>query len=119
MDEPASLPTVTVQPRIIAADTVFLALSEPRRRRILVALFDGQFHPSRELGGAGPKAADLTRKHLDVLLKAGLVVAEPDPHDGRRQRYQLAPSVKTATTPEGRRTMDFGYCLLRCDVKEQ
>ncbi len=84
------------------------------RRRILVALADGKFHIARGLSGTQPKHYDSNRKHLDVLVKAGLVVAEPDPADQRRQHYKLAPSVLVAETPEGRRTMDFGYCMVRC-----
>lgn len=114
MKEPASLPTVPVTVRTIGADTVFAALGEPSRRRILVALADGKFHIARCLGGTYPKHYDNNRKHLDVLVKAGLVVAESDPDDQRRQHYKLAPSVVVTETPEGRRTMDFGYCTVRC-----
>ena len=55
---------------------------------------------------------DNARKHLDVMVKSGLVVAQKDPSDTRRQVYRLASSVKVAETPEGR-TMDFGYCVVR------
>ncbi len=81
---------------------------------MLVALFDGRFHAAHAFGGAFPKHFDLARKHLAVLVKAGLVVAEPNPADQRRQHYKLAPTVKAETSPEGRRTLDFGYCVLRC-----
>ena len=114
MNEPASLPTVPVTVRTIDADTVFAALGEPSRRRLLLALSDGQFHAARSLGGTYPKHFDSNRKHLDVLVKAGLVVAEYDPDNQRRQHYKLAPSVIVTETPEGRRTMDFGYCIVRC-----
>ncbi len=114
MDEPASLPTVTVTVRTVDADTIFSALGDPTRRRILAALADGQFRTAQSFGGVYPKHYDLTRKHLAVLVKAGLVVAAPNPADQRRQHYKLAPFVKTAVTPEGGRTMDFGYCVLRC-----
>lgn len=112
MDEPASLPTVPVEVRVIPADTVFAALGEPTRRRILVALFDRQPRTATVLARAAGKRLDATLKHLFALRNAGLIVAEQDRVDGRRQAYQLAPSVKVAETPEGR-TMDFGYCLIR------
>ena len=38
---------------------------------------------------------------------------EPDPQDGRRSYYKLAPGVKASTTQEGR-TLDFGCCIIRC-----
>ncbi|MEQ1860286.1 MAG: hypothetical protein ABMA13_10145 [Chthoniobacteraceae bacterium] len=61
-------------------------------RRILVGLSDGEFRLARGLGGTYPKHFDNDRKHLDVLVKAGLIVAE---------------------SPAGK-TMDFGYCVVRC-----
>lgn len=112
MSDPASLPMVTITQRIVDPDTVFAALGEPSRRRILVALFDGQPRRALALSGATGKRFDNTLKHLEALLRAGLIVATQDPTDARRRIYTLAPTVKTATTPEGR-TMDFGYCVLR------
>ena len=112
MSEPASLPTVPVSVRIVEAETVFAALGDPSRRRILMALSDGRFHLGRALGSAIGRRFDNTRKHLDGLVKAGLVVAENDPSDPRRQHYRLASSVKVAETPEGK-TMDFGHCMVR------
>jgi DNA-binding transcriptional ArsR family regulator len=113
MDEPSFLPTVTERVRVIDAQTIFAALSDETRRRLLVALFDGQWHAAGSFGGT-VKGREVIRKHLEVLVKAGLVVAEPDPAFRKRQRFQLAPSVRAATSPEGRRTMDFGYCIVRC-----
>lgn len=113
MNEPAHLPAATANVPAVPADTVFSVLSEPARRRILGALFDGQWHAARSLGGSLPKQFDLIRKHLDVLVKARLVEAQFDPQDKRRQVYRLAGTVKTETTPQGR-TMDFGCCIVRC-----
>ncbi len=112
MNEPPD--SSSVPPKLPApdADTVFTLLGEPSRRRLLLALADGQFHLARALGGAYPKHFDNNRKHLDVLVKAGLVESERDPANTRRQHYRLAPWVKVAATPEGR-TMDFGHCLVR------
>jgi DNA-binding transcriptional ArsR family regulator len=112
MDEPASLPTVPVTVRTIDPDTVMAALGEPSRRRLLVAMFDGQPRTGTVLARGLGKRLSATLKHLGALREAGLIVTEQDKVDGRRQAYLLAPSVKVATTPEGR-TMDFGYCLLR------
>ena len=112
MSEPASLPTVPVTVKTVDADTVFAALGDRTRRRILLALFDGQPRRATVLAGASGKRFDATLKHLVALRNAGLIVAALDPVDARRQVYTLAPSVKVAETPEGR-TMDFGYCLVR------
>lgn len=112
MDEPPSLPTAPVQVRTIDADTVFAALGDPNRRRLLVALFDGQPRTGTVLARVIDKQLSATLKHLGALRGAGLIVTAQDKVDGRRQGYLLAPSVKRAETPEGR-TMDFGYCLIR------
>lgn len=112
MNESPSPSSVPPNVRTVDAETVFTALGETSRRRILLALSDGQFHPARSLGGTYPKHFDSNRKHLDVLVKAGLVESEYDPDNSRRQHYRLAPFVKVATTPEGR-TMDFGHCIVR------
>lgn len=117
MSEAASLPTVPVMRRIIDADTVYAALGDPARRRILEALFDGQPRRAKVLSASAGKRFEATLKHLEALLKSGLIVAEQDPTDSRRRLYTLAPSVKTATTPEGR-TMDFGYCVVRVGVAQ-
>jgi hypothetical protein len=76
---------------------------------VRAAVVNGRFS---DLSGAAGKRFEATLKLLEALLKSGLIVAEQDPTDTRRRLYTLAPSVKTATTPEGR-TMDFGYCVVR------
>jgi DNA-binding transcriptional ArsR family regulator len=115
MDAPISLPPVQADVRTVNADKVFAALADPTRRRLLMSLSDGQWHSGRLAGGRLPKHHDLTRKHMAVLVSAGLVVGEPDPVDQRRQRFKLAPSVRTDVAPQGR-SLDFGCCVLRCDV---
>src|SRR5438046_2839183 len=112
MDEPSFLPKVTERVRVIDEQTIFAALSDETRRRLLRALFDGQWHAAGSFGGTR-KGRESIRKHLDVLVKAGLLISEPDPAFRKRQRFQLAPAVKAATSPEGQRTMDFGYCIVR------
>ncbi len=111
----ASLPKVPMMRWIVDADTVYAALGEPARRRILEALFDRQPRRAKALSASAGKRFEATLKHLEALLTSGLIVTEQDPTDTRRRLYTLAPSVKTATTPEGR-TMDFGYCVVRVGV---
>jgi hypothetical protein len=55
---------------------------------------------------------DATLKHLTAMRSAGLLVVTPDPTDGRRMLYSLAPSVPVVKSPEGI-AIDFGFCLLR------
>lgn len=113
MSAPTAFTVVTTTVRTIDADTVFLALSDPTRRQILISLFDGQPHAVSGMGGSLPKHRDLMRKHCETLVKSGLILRQDNPQDGRRSLYQLSPQVKTATTPEGR-TLDFGCCIVRC-----
>jgi DNA-binding transcriptional ArsR family regulator len=55
---------------------------------------------------------DATLKHLIALRAAGLVVTRPDPVDGRRMLYSLAPTVPVVKTDKGA-VMDFGCCVVR------
>lgn len=84
MSEPTAFTVVTTTVRTVDADTVFLALSDPTRRQILISLFDGKPHAMSGIGGSSPKRRDLVRKHCETLVKSGLILREPDPQDGRR-----------------------------------
>ena len=112
MSDAAPFPTVPITVKTVDADTVFAALGDRTRRRLLLAMSDGQPRRCTALTSSSGKRFDATLKHLIALRNAGLIVASPDPTDSRRQLYTLAPSVKVAGTPEGR-TMDFGYCFVR------
>lgn len=112
MSEPTPLQIVTTTVRTVSEDAVFAMLSEGNRRSILRALADGQLHHAPSIGAGGRLQRDLARKHMAALVKSGLVEAQPDPQNGNRQLYRLAPMVKVTTTPEGR-MLDFGYCILR------
>jgi DNA-binding transcriptional ArsR family regulator len=112
MSDAAPFPTVQIIVKPVSADTVFAALGEPTRRRLLLALSDGVPRRATDLTKTAGKRFDATLKHLIALRNAGLIVANPDPTDSRRQLYSLAPSVRVAQTPEGK-TMDFGYCVVR------
>ena len=95
------------------ADLVFAALGDPVRRRILQVLADGKPRTATQLKGAANRRLDATLKHLVVLRKSGLVVAQDNPADGRRQLYTLTPMVKVTPTPAGGRELDFGPCVVR------
>ncbi len=115
MSDPAPLPSVTVTVKTVDADTVFAALGDKTRRRLLLAMSDRMPRRALALTGTAGKRFDATLKHLIALRNAGLIVANPDPTDSRRQLYSLAPSVKVTDSPEGK-TMDFGYCVVRMGV---
>jgi len=114
MSQPAAPPTLPAPPpQVIAADTVYAALGDPTRRRILQILADGQGRTATVLAGYVGKRLDATLKHLVALRGTGLVVTAENPQDGRRLLYHLAPAIPVTKTATGWE-MDFGYCLVRC-----
>jgi hypothetical protein len=91
---------------------VFAALGHRQRRRLLFSLALNGPRAGVHLKMAAHRLLDATLKQLAVMRRAGLVVMEPDPTDGRRFRYALSPNVPLQDTPEGK-VMDFGFCLVR------
>jgi DNA-binding transcriptional ArsR family regulator len=69
------------------AGAVFDALSDPMRRRLLVAIAS---HPATatELAGELPISRQAVTKHLGTLCSVGLLSRE---RSGRDVRYQLTP----------------------------
>ena len=75
MSQPAAPPTLPAPPpQVIPADTVYAALGDPRRRRLLQILADGQGRTATALAGSVSKRLDAKLKHLTNLRGAGLVV---------------------------------------------
>jgi ArsR family transcriptional regulator, cadmium/lead-responsive transcriptional repressor len=70
-----------------APSTVFSALADPTRRRLLSAIAD---HPATatELAGELPISRQAVVKHLNTLAHAGLLERE---RDGRDVRYRVTP----------------------------
>jgi len=95
------------------ADEIFAMLAEPSRRKLLLVLAHGQPAAASQLQGATRQRLDATLKHLSAMRTAGLLVTAPDPTDGRRLLYALAPTVPVVHSPEGALGIDFGFCLLR------
>jgi len=94
-------------------DLIFSVLAEPARRALLLSLAHGKPKAATDLRGATRLRLDATLKHLSAMHSAGLLVTSPDPTDGRRMFYALAPSVPATKTPEGRIVIDFGFIMLR------
>lgn len=116
MSTPAAPPTLPAPPpQVIPADTVYAALGDPTRRRLLQILAHGQGLTATALAGNVSKRLDATLKHLVALRGAGLVVTAENPQDGRRLLYRLTPAIPVTKTATGWE-MDFGYCLVRGGV---
>ena len=62
------------------------ALSDPTRRRLLLALVDGPGYPAMLADGLGLSRSNVSN-HLSCLRGCGLVVAH---YEGRQVRYELA-----------------------------
>ncbi len=114
MSTPAAPPTIPAPPpQAIPADTVYAALGDPTRRRLLQILAHGKGYTATVLASNVGKRLDATLKHLVALRGAGLVITAENPQDGRRFLYHLAPGIPVTKTDAGWE-MDFGYCLVRC-----
>ena len=84
------------------ADTVFDALGEPVRRRILELLHEGPT-PVGELAARLPVGRPAVSKHLRVLSNAGLIEHRSA---GTRNLYMLAPGGMAAAQQWLVRTWD-------------
>ena len=69
-------------------DSVFSALSDPSRRRLLESLAGRESASLSELAGQLPVTRQAVSKHLAALGQAGLVAAT---RVGRETRYRLTP----------------------------
>ena len=72
-----------------SVDEVFQALANETRRQIVVLLREGG-RPSSEIAGHFAMTREGVSKHLQVLLRAGLVHAEPR---GQQRIYTLEPAA--------------------------
>ncbi len=93
-------------------DVIFATLGDPVRRRLLLALVDGQPRTATQLMPAASRRLSAVLKHLVVLRAADMITADLDPVDNRRQRYHLSPAFPVQKTDSGWE-IDFGCCLVR------
>lgn len=91
---------------------IFSALADPVRRQMLLTLARGGPQPASILMLSARRRLDATLKHLTAMRSAGLLITKPDPTDGRRMLYSLAPTIPLSKTEQGA-VIDFGFCLLR------
>ena len=82
------------------------ALGNEVRWRLLQALVHGEGRELRELAAAVGHASDNTRRHLAILVEAGLVF------QGRGHLYQM---VASRLPQPGQPLLECGHCLLRLD----
>lgn len=73
-------------------DSVFSALSDGSRRRLLESLADRESASLTELAAELPVTRQAVSKHLAALSAAGLVEAR---RSGRETRYRLTPEPLT------------------------
>ena len=68
--------------------SVFLALADPTRRRVIELLGERE-HRAGELSAAAGTSAPAMSRHLRILLDAGFVVDERVPNDARLRVFRL------------------------------
>ena len=94
-------------------EAVFSALGNEKRRKLLLALADGQGKPACQLVHLMVgRTHDAALKHLTELREARLVQMAKDPTDARRQLYTLTAAVKVVREAGGLER-DFGCCVWR------
>jgi DNA-binding transcriptional ArsR family regulator len=74
----------------MSADSVFTALSDPSRRRLLEELAGRDSASLTELAAQLPVSRQAVSKHLTALGNAGLVTSA---RAGRETRYRLTPDA--------------------------
>ena len=113
MSTPAAPPTIPAPPpKVISADTVYAALGDPTRRRLLQILADGQGRTATVLAGTSASHPDPRWNPPTPPGAAAPLTPAENPQDGRRLLYHLAPAIPATKTERGWE-MDFGYCLVR------
>lgn len=93
-------------------DEIFEVMSNAARRRIIKVLASGQGRTATDLRGTTGKRLDATIKDCAVLMRGGFLQMRPDPTDGRRALYTLAPTLPITRSATGWE-LDFGCCVLR------
>ncbi|MDB6024772.1 MAG: hypothetical protein JWM68_995 [Verrucomicrobiales bacterium] len=91
---------------------IYLMLSDPMRRGMLLSMARKGPNTATVLAGGGVKRTDSALKHLVCLRAAGLVITKPNPNDGRRLLYALSPAVSVTLTETGA-VIDFVFCVVR------
>ena len=72
----------------VTDDELWAAIGDPTRRRVLDLLVTGKPGTASGLSRELPVTRQAVTKHLDVLVRAGLVFAE---RSGREVRYAVSP----------------------------
>jgi hypothetical protein len=89
----------------LSLDTIVFALSDTARWRLLAELASGEGRMIIDLARRIGRSSNSTTKHLQVLLKAGILIK-------RSRLYHLAEGFRPAP---GSREIDFGSCVIRLD----
>lgn len=94
---------------------VLVAIADPVRHAVLRELADGSYPAVKDLAVKLGCHPDQMGRHLQRLCKAGLVVGVRAEGSDKRSRYYQIPKPFRSTLPDGRRVLDFSFCVLRFD----
>ena len=94
---------------------VLKAVADPVRLRVLRALAGGEVLSLIGMAKQLKVHPDTMGKHVKVMRRAGLIrrVKQED-GDGRSKYFYIGSECRPASL-DGRRTLDFGSCVLRLD----
>ena len=113
LERPAAAAAVPV-PEPAPLLTVLRAVSDPMRLAVLKELADGSYPPVMSLAKKLHCHPDMMGRHLQRLLKAGLVRrVNPGQEADQRSKYYQIPLEFRSTLPDGTRVLDLGHCVLR------
>ncbi len=112
MSQPTEIPGATAVKSKWDRQTVFKTFADPVRWGLFSAIIRNGPSTASQLKVAVNRQLDATTKQLAYLEKLGFLTVKPDPKDGRRALYSIAPDVPVSKTPT-ETTVDFGHTLLR------
>lgn len=94
---------------------VLVAIADPVRHAVLRELADGSHPAVKDLAVKLHCNPDQLGRHMQRLCKVGLVIEVRAEGADKRCRYYQIPKPFRSTLPDGRRVLDFSFCVLRFD----
>ena len=93
---------------LVDRDKLMRALANPIRWKVLQLIAGGEGIGQSDLGQLYGMSGSAAKKHLEMLVEAGICVR------GRGRLYRFAPRFQPPTG--GPFVIDFGHCLIRLNL---
>ena len=98
----------TVRDPLVNRDLLMRALANPARWTAMQLISTGEGIGPGDLGRVIGCTGSAAKKHLEMLLEAGIC------QRGRSRTYRFVPRFQPP--PGGPLVIDFGHCLIRFDL---